>query len=312
MSQAAVDLGTGTSIPIVDFAGFPGGEGTTRTAIAASIRRAFEDFGFFYLRNHGVSQQILDALFAESCAFFARPLETKTAASGYSAPGYSALDPTRPADLKEGFRVYPLRDLAPGHWPADPPAFRAALLGYYRAATATCSQVMRAVAVALELPEDYFVAAHDPHGGSAMLLHYPPLDGPPADGQFRSGAHTDYGSITLLFHGGPAEGLEIQGPARTWLPVPSVPGTAIVNAGDLLQRWTNDQLRSVLHRVVAPTGSAATRSRYSAVLFYQPRYDAIITCLDVCQSQDRPSRYPPITAGQHIEGRIRDTRRTGY
>jgi isopenicillin N synthase-like dioxygenase len=94
--------------------------------------------------------------------------------------------------------------------------------------------------------------------------------------------------------------------------VPSVPGTAIVNAGDLLQRWTNDQLRSVLHRVVAPTGSAATRSRYSAVLFYQPRYDAIITCLDVCQGQDRPSRYPPITAGQHIEGRIRDTRRTGY
>jgi isopenicillin N synthase-like dioxygenase len=169
--------------------------------------------------------------------------------------------------------------------------------------------VVRAVAVGLKLPEDHFVAAHDPHSGSAMLLHYPPLDGPAADGQFRSGAHTDYGSITLLFHDGAADGLEFQRPDGTWLPAPSAAGAGIVNAGDLLQRWTNDQLRSVLHRVVPPTGAAATRSRYSAVLFYQPRYDAVISCLEACQDADRPARYPPITAGEHIEAKIQESRR---
>jgi isopenicillin N synthase-like dioxygenase len=89
-----------------------------------------------------------------------------------------------------------------------------------------------------------------------------------------------------------------------------VSGAGIINAGDLLQRWTNDQLRSVLHRVVAPTGPAATRSRYSAVLFYQPRYDAVIRCLEACKNADRPARYPPITAGEHIEAKIQESRRT--
>jgi isopenicillin N synthase-like dioxygenase len=115
--------------------------------------------------------------------------------------------------------------------------------------------------------------------------------------------------VTLLFHHNDAGGLEIQRPDGSWLAAPSVPGAAIVNAGDLLRRWTNDQLRSVLHRVVLPEGAAAARSRYSAVLFFNPRPEAMITCLEPCTGPDRPALYPPITAGEHIQAKLRETRR---
>jgi isopenicillin N synthase-like dioxygenase len=115
--------------------------------------------------------------------------------------------------------------------------------------------------------------------------------------------------MTLLFHHADAGGLEIQRPDGSWLAAPSVAGAAIVNAGDLLTRWTNGQLRSVLHRVVLPEGPAAACSRYSAVLFYSPRPAALITCLEPCTGADRPARYPPITAGAHIQAKLRETRR---
>jgi isopenicillin N synthase-like dioxygenase len=122
MFQADCDAGIG-AIPVIDFATFTGSDGAPRATTAASIRLAFEEFGFLYLRNHGVPPGVLDALFAASRAFFALPLEMKVQAGGYSAPGYSAVDPTRPADLKEAFRVYPQRELAPDYWPTDPLGF---------------------------------------------------------------------------------------------------------------------------------------------------------------------------------------------
>jgi isopenicillin N synthase-like dioxygenase len=256
-----------------------------------------------------VAQGVVDDLFAQGQAFFALPPEAKAGASGYSAAGYRALDPTRPADLKEGFRAGPDFDVPPNLWPDGLPRLREAVVAYHQAAASVCGRVMQAVAVGFGLPDGYFDAAHDPHNGSVVLLHYPPLTGPLESGQLRSGAHTDFGTMTLLFHYGDAGGLEIQRPDGSWLAAPSVPGAAIVNAGDLLRRWSNDQLRSVLHRVVLPEGPAAARSRYSAVLFYSPRPDAVVTCLEPCVGPDRPARYPPITAGEHIQAKLRETRR---
>ncbi len=314
MAAETVRLGSGTSIPAIDFAAFAADDPARRAAVAAAIRAAFEEYGFLYLRNHGVPQGTVDALFAEAQTFFDQPAEAKARCSapgarGYSAPGYSALDPTRPADLKEAFRAGPDAESPPTCWPDGRPAFRAAVLAFHAAASATCRRVMQALALALGLPEDYFDAAHQPHSGATQLLHYPPLPGALLPGQLRSGAHTDWGTITLLFHAGDAGGLEIQRPGGDWLPAPSLPGAAIVNAADLLRRWTNDQLRSVLHRVTPPEGPAAARSRYSAVLFYQPRFDALITCLEPCQGPGRPARYPPITAGEYLQARLRETRR---
>ena len=139
-------------------------------------------------------------------------------------------------------------------------------------------QLMRAVALSLGLPEEYFDAAHQPQSGAVLLLHYPPITEALLPGQLRSGAHTDFGTMTLLFHHGSSEGLEIQRPGGHWLHAPSIPGAAIVNVDDLLSRWTNRQLRSVLHRVVPPKGEAAQRPRYSAMLFYEPSHEVVISC----------------------------------
>jgi isopenicillin N synthase-like dioxygenase len=312
MAQSETLKGTATSLPVIDFAGFTSGDEASRVATAKAIRRAFEDFGFLYLRGHGVPQEIIDEAFAQSRAFYAFPDEIKAEAAGYSRPGYIALDPSKPVDLNETFRAGTDREHPPNHWPRQQPALRDAILSFHRAGSSTCRSIMQAIALALGLPEDYFDAPHQPQAGRALLHHFPPVRSALLPGQQRSGAHTDFGTITLVFHFAGAGGLEIQRPDGSWLPAPPLPGACVVNVGDLLMRWTNGQLRSVLHRVAAPEGEAATRSRYSAVLFYQPRPDAVISCLEPCQGPDRPACYPPITAADHVEARRRETFQSAY
>jgi isopenicillin N synthase-like dioxygenase len=224
----------------------------------------------------------------------------------------SGLDPSKPTDVKERFRAPYDSNLPPGYWPERLPGFREAISVFHEAGLSVLRQIMHGVSLSLGLPEEYFDAAHEPHSGAVMLLHYPPITEPLLPGQLRSGAHTDFGTMTLLFHHGSAEGLEIQRPNGTWLHAPSIPGAAIVNAGDLLTRWTNGQLRSVLHRVVPPQGEAAQRPRYSATLFYEPRHEVVISCLEPCQSPTRPALYPPITAGERLEARRKENIRAGY
>jgi isopenicillin N synthase-like dioxygenase len=312
MSTTEVALGRGTTIPVIDFSGFRGENSDTQQAIATSIRRALEEFGFLYLRNHGVHQTLIDELFDQSRAFFALPTEAKARATGYASPGYSGLDPGKPADVKERFRAPYDSNLPPTYWPAELPRFREAALRFHEVTSTVCRQIMCAIAVSFGLRADYFDEAHQAHPGGVLLLHYPPISEPLLPGQLRSGAHTDFGTITLLFHYGNSEGLEIYRPDGTWLHAPSLPGAVIVNAGDLLRRWTNGQLRSVLHRVVPPQGPAARQPRYSAVLFYEPRNEAVITCLQPCHGPDRPALYPPITAGEHLAARRKETVRVGY
>ena len=311
-SKSEIELGAGASIPIVDFSGFTSTAASTRALTANYIRRSFEDFGFLYLRHHGVPERMVDDLFEQARVFFALPEESKARAGGYAQPGFSGLDPAKPADVKERFRAPNDPSLPRNYWPANPSRLHDAALLFHQEATGVCRQIMCAIAVSFGLRADYFDDAHHAHPGAVSLLHYPPIDEPLLPGQLRSGAHTDFGTLTLLFHYGSSEGLEIQRPDGSWLHAPSLPGAAIVNAGDLLTRWTNGQLRSVLHRVVPPRGAAVHGSRYSAVLFYEPRNDALITCLEPCQGPDRPALYPPITAGAHLAARREETIRSGY
>lgn len=312
MSEVALELGSGEKIPIIDFTGLTAGDLALRKATATSIREAFEDFGFIYLNNHSVPQSVIDELFARSTAFFDLPQATKAVAGGYRGAGLSGLDPTKPTDVKERFRAPYDSNLPDGYWPERQPKFREAISVFHEAGLLVLRQVMRGVALSLGLAEEYFDAAHEPHSGAVMLLHYPPITESLLPGQLRSGAHTDFGTMTLLFHHGSAEGLEIQRPDGTWLHAPSIPGAAIVNVGDLLTRWTNGQLRSVLHRVVSPQGEGAQRPRYSATLFYEPRHEVVISCLEPCQSATKPPLYPPITAGERLAERRRETIRSGY
>jgi len=312
MSKVAVELGSGEKIPVVDFTSLKAGDLAVRQATATSMREAFEDFGFIYLKNHSVPQTVVDELFARGIEFFNLPQKTKAETGGYRGAGLSGLDPTKPTDVKERFRAPYDSNLPPRYWPERLPGFHEAISVFHEVGLSVLRQAMHGVALSLGLPEEYFDAAHDPHSGAVMLLHYPPITEPLLPGQLRSGAHTDFGTMTLLFHHGSAEGLEIQRPDGSWLHAPSIPGAAIVNVGDLLTRWTNGQLRSVLHRVLPPDGEAAQRPRYSATLFYEPRHEVVISCLEPCQGPNKPALYPPITAGERLEARRKENIRTGY
>ena len=312
MSKITVELGAGERIPVVDFRGLTVGDLARRKATAASVREAFEDFGFIYIRDHSVPQRVVDDLFVQAIAFFNLPPTTKAEAGGYRGAGLTGLDPTKPTDVKERFRAPYDTNLPSAYWPDRPPKLRDTISVFHEAGLGVLRQLMRGVALSVGLPEAFFDSAHEPHSGAVMLLHYPPITEPLLPGQLRSGAHTDFGTMTLLFHHGSAEGLEIQRPDGSWLHAPAIPGAAIVNVGDLLTRWTNGQLRSVLHRVVPPEGEGARRSRYSATLFYEPRHEVVIRCLEPFQSLTNPALYPPITVGERLEQRRRENMRSGY
>lgn len=291
-----------------------------RAAAAAALRAALESYGFLYLRNHGVPVSVLRAVLSQSRLFFALSQEVKLAVKpqikgstrGYGGVASQALDEKRPGDLKEIFQAGPERPGARANvWPEALAGFREAVLAFQQTAMETCNQLMRAIAVSLGLPEAYFEPYHDRSDSTARLLHYPPLAADPLPGQMRAGAHTDFGGLSLLFQD-EESGLEIQAREDVWIRAPALPGMAIVNTGDLLERWTNGQFRSSPHRVVNPVGPAAAHDRYSVVLFHSPNPDAVIECLAPCRSPGRPSRYPPITAGEHMLARIRASRPGGY
>lgn len=304
------------AVPVIELPACTRGE----PAALGALGRALEQYGFFYLSDHGVPVAVLDAVFAAARAFFALPPAAKEAVCwqsaaanrGYGGLDSQALDETRPWDLKELFQAGPERPDAPANrWPAELPELRTAVLAFHDAACATCDQLMAALARVLALPADYFAPYYTRPLTTVRLLHYPPLPAPPLPGQLRAGAHTDFGGLSLLFNDD-AGGLEIQLADGTWLPVPRHTGAAIVNTGDLIARWTNGRFRSSPHRVVVPQGEVAQRARYSVVLFHSPNADAVIAPLPTCQDAPQPPRFPPVRAGDHLVARLKATHRSAY
>jgi isopenicillin N synthase-like dioxygenase len=307
-------------IPAIDFAGFSAADTARRQTTVSELRAALESCGFLYLQNHGVAQSLIDAVFVQSREFFSLSAEAKQRAKpkergstrGYEGVGVQSLDEASPGDLKEIFQCgsEPVR-VRPNAWPDNLPEFRATLLAFLDAAKASCNRLMQAIALSLGLPEHYFEPFHDKTDSTLRLLHYPPLAGAPAPGQLRAGAHTDFGGMNLLFQDDEG-GLEIQAPDRNWIAAPALPGTAIVNTGDLIARWTNGLFRSSPHRVVNPVGPAAGKERYSFVLFHSPNPDAVISCLEPCHSVDNPPKFAPTTAAEHLRARAEASRRHSY
>lgn len=293
-------------IPVIDFAAYQSGDRSTRQQVADQIRHACTNVGFLYLKNHGVSQSLIDRLFAESKQFFDLPTEVKNQIPwdspecncGYIGMQMQHLDPSDAGDLMEAYNIGLLQPRANEKWLPNQLTLNQALLEFYRVSTAVCQQIMGAFALSLGLPESFFEPTHDQHYSTVRLLHYPPAPATVIPGQIRAGAHSDYGTITLLFQDD-VGGLEILHDG-VWLPAPYIPGTAIVNTGDLMERWTNDAFRSTKHRVVVPPEPAARRSRYSATFFYRPNIDAEIVCLEPCCQPGHAPLYPPTTTREHL------------
>jgi isopenicillin N synthase-like dioxygenase len=304
-----------SEVPVIDIAPVIARDPAGTARVAAQIRAACESAGFFYIKGHGVPEALLARTFAASRRFFELPEAERLAITvnpwhrGFVPTGQTVLGKGLKPDLKESFNfsvelaaddpdILAGKPLAgPNQWP-DLPGWKADVQAYYDAVVALGNHVLRGLALALDLSEDHFTKLYARHIGRCRLLHYPPHPGAVTDDQFGAARHSDYGCITLLLQD-PLGGLEVQNHAGDWIAAPYLPGTFVVNCGDLMQRWTNDRFVSSKHRVINRSG----RERYSIPLFYDPAFDTLVECLPTCQGPGNPPRYEPISVGDWVTGK---------
>lgn len=295
-----------TAIPIIDMGPFLEGTEAGRHQVAQEISKAAHEVGFIYLKNFGMSDDLLEAAFTVAHSLFNSDEKLKVPFNvelnhGYGKMQGEALDPSKPADLKETFTSRNLGNLPSGPelWPN--PQFEAFMRVFHKRVRKISSDVMSAFALALDLEPDFFEDKHTGLTQTLRLLHYPPAEAV-SEGQLGAGAHTDYGTLTVLFqdHVG---GLEVQTLEGEWIPAPPIPGTVVINTGDLIARWSNDCFKSTPHRVV-PSPAARENGRQSIAFFSDPDPDVLIETFPSCVSAENPAKYGPITAGEHVQERI--------
>jgi isopenicillin N synthase-like dioxygenase len=309
------------SIPVIDLAGMSEMTSIARADAAAAIHRACRETGFFYIANHGVSAGLIAGQFAAARRFFDLPLAEKTrlhmkqspTTAGYEPVGGQILDSQdansekAPPDLKESF--YCGRDIADDHpyalkkwrglghnqWP-DLPGFREQTTAYYAALCDLGDHVLSLVAQSLELSPDWFAPHFEWPGATLRFIKYPPQPVAAAYNQIGAGAHTDGGGITLLAQDA-SGGLEVQTVAGDWIEATPIPGTFVINLGDLMARWTNGIYNSNMHRVKNNRGGS---DRYSLPFFYSPRADAVIEPIPTCVTPEHPRKFETCTSSQHM------------
>lgn len=319
------------SFPVFDLARFEAASPIEKRALAAEIDAICRATGFLAIVRHGVPEATIETAWGKAEAFFSLPLERKQTAKapypgypyGYLAPETESLARSRgvaaPPDQKESFNGGPARApagltdpealgfcFAPTIWPDAPQGFREAWSAYYAAMEDLARRIMRAFAVALDLPEDFFARFIDAPVSALRALNYPAPVRPPEPGQLRAGAHTDYGSLTILLPQAGSRGLEILAPDGNWIEVRPRPGAFVVNLGDLMARWTNDRWRSTLHRVVIPRDGGAER-RQSFAFFHQPNWNAEIMALAACLGPGETPKYPSVRSGPYLMGKFKST-----
>jgi isopenicillin N synthase-like dioxygenase len=303
------------NIPVIDLTPYFKGDDQSRAAVAREWDAAMREFGFAIVSGHGISESLLAGVYDQAQAFFTRPLPDKmTACFGdmRSGQGYLPLgnetvgkardEKSRP-DLCESLSFSATPGARPNLWPQDIPGFRQSVESYIAAANGLVLNLMRLSASALALPEDHFAPFFTAMNSDLRCVLYPDQPDAPLEGQLRYGPHTDFSGFTILRQDSAPGGLEVK-TREGWIPVRPIPGTLVINAGDLIQRWTNDRWISNIHRVVNPPRDQKSGTRrLSIVLFTGPNSDAVIECLPGCGTP----RYAPIVAGEHVQQRIAST-----
>jgi isopenicillin N synthase-like dioxygenase len=298
-------------IPVIDFGPLFAGEPGALARVAREVGYACENIGFFYALNHGVPEALIDRAFAASRHFHALPLEEKLELRlnenniGYlpinaSVQGASTVHKaTRPnqnesffishdrgADHPDVIAGMPLRGR--NQWPALLPDIREPMTTYFHALGAMCDRMLPVFAVALGMPADFFARFFTNEGHANLrFLHYPPQD-PGEDNLFGQAPHTDNSFMTALARTD-VPGLAVRLPSGEWFPLPVIPGTFLINLGNIMRRWSNDRFLSTPHGVLNDSGA----DRYSIAYFHSPNPDAVIECLPSCVSADNPAKYPP-------------------
>lgn len=326
-------------LQVIDFSTFLDGSASARSEIAGSIAHAFKTSGFVYLRNYGIPSETVSEIFAQSADFFQRPQEQKDSLSwttpesnrGYTSLGrekvttstdreeISKLRASIP-DLKESIEIG--KDGVPdqpNQWPDKIDTKGEAFTKIMKSFFLTCKNlhvsVMRAIALGMGLDEYFFDSYTDGGDNTLRLLHYPPVPKSVFDDnpdQVRAGKHTDYGSITLLFQD-QIGGLEVGTPRGTFVRAEPIEGTVVVNAGDLLSRWSNDEISSTPHRVVQPLAQEEDESemypaRYSVAYFCNPNFESSIEALPgTWEKLSEGKKYPAINSGEYLVQRLSAT-----
>ncbi|KAI5981690.1 hypothetical protein F5J12DRAFT_878989 [Pisolithus orientalis] len=323
VEKAASLNGVFDSIPIVNI-----GHASTpeeRAASALQIRDACMNVGFFYVRNHGIPEEIIDRVLSALKAYFSLPIETKMKLyhrEGANYRGYapvldSNIDSENKGDLFEGFvigweeQVFEEDDdkeadanttTIPNIWPSEPARFREAFVNYYHAAVGVRNVLFRLFALALDLPETYFDDKNE-NPPTMRGHHYPPQTGCEDDYAFGINAHSDFECFTILWQEPGIQALQVLNSDKQWINAPPIPGTLVINIGDLLARWTNDVFRSTVHRVINKSGVR----RYSVAMFVGIDPRVRVEPIPSCISSEKPPKYGPIFAGEHVRKRLNET-----
>lgn len=312
-----------THIPTLDLADFTHGTPEKRNQFVQDLGKAYEEIGFVAIKNHGLSDALRDELYATVKQFFDLPDGVKTrydipggaGQRGYTGKGKEHAKGRSTGDLKEFYHVgqtelpkgYNKSPYPENIFPPEVPAFKATTLEAYQKLENAGRQMLRAIALYIGLPEDYF--EDKVKGGNSILrpIHYFPIENPdaiPADA-VRAAEHEDINLITLLM-GASAEGLQVLNREGQWIPITALPESVVVNVGDMLQRLTNNKLRSTTHRVVNPPRHLMGTSRYSIPFFMHPISEMDLTCLSQCVPAGQQPAYTPITAGQYLNQRLEE------
>lgn len=311
-----------TSIPVIDLADtFDGGDAARQRA-AEAIQNACRQTGFFYIANHRVPADLIAGQFAVAKRFFDLPLADKMAihmkksptTAGYEPIGGQTLDSQdkkaekAPPDLKESYYcglevapddprfARPLRPYGYNQWP-ELPGFRDQMLSYYDAMSGLGAHLLRLLARSLEMPEDWFAQFHAPASATLRLIKYPPQAKDAKFNQIGAGAHTDWGGITILAQDD-VGGLEVQTVDGSWIEGKPIPGTFVINLGDLMARWTNGVYNSNMHRV---KNNNTDRDRYSVPFFYGPYPTSTIEAIPSCVGTGQEKRFATCTAAEHMK-----------
>jgi isopenicillin N synthase-like dioxygenase len=297
-------------IPVIDYGPYFAGESGALQRLSQDVRHACENVGFFYALNHGVPQDIIDRGFAASRRFHALPLEAKLKVRlnqnniGYmpmnasvqaASTVHKATKPNqnesffishdRAADHPDVLAGIPLRGR--NQWPDGLPGLREDMNAYFQALSAMCERMLPAFAVALKMPAEFFTPyfANECHA-NLRFLHYPPQEDV-SENTFGTAPHTDNSFMTALARTD-VPGLAIRLPSGEWFPPPVIPGTFLVNLGNIMRRWSNNRFLSTPHGVINESGA----DRYSIAYFHSPNPDVTIDCLPSCVPAGSPPQYP--------------------
>jgi isopenicillin N synthase-like dioxygenase len=308
-------------VPSLDLADFTSGSEPRKAKFVADLGAAYNNIGFAAIKNHYLTDELSEKLYAVIKKFFALPDEVKlkyeipglAGQRGYVGKGKEHAKGRNTGDLKEFYHIGqevedddPIKKEYPDNvWPDELPEFKEIGLEVYRRLEKTGVYMLRAIALYLNLPEDYF--DNKVHHGNSILrpIHYFPIENPdavPRDA-VRAAEHGDINLITLLM-GASADGLQVLRKDGKWIPITALPEQLVVNVGDMLERHTNKRLKSTIHRVVNPSREKMNTPRFSIPFFMHPRSEMNLAALESCVDAEHPKLWADITAGEFLDERL--------